>query len=1521
MATLQNKTFTRFKALNKTTIMKKTTNNILFGALCATFIPFGSVFAQQVSPTDNKPDPATQTPVTVPYPGISNLNNTGIFNYIKTIIPDAPFQVLPGSNAYPLRSGTQFYDGLGRPMQTVSRKAHANGNDIVSVNVYDALGNETYHYLPYAAPTGGLNVNNTGNIKLNENTQLRGFYDQNGPDEQPYSQTAFDNSPLNRVTKSMAPGRSWVGSGRGKEFSYKTNSNPVYNQSATVVYTTAGNFPRFTIGNNNTDLPVYAGNYNDGQLYINKTKDEDGKVVEEMKDKDGRVIMKRSLLAYNKETTYPTSGPTDIFPANYTYTHYVYNDMGQLRCVIPPTAIQPVLSNFSTTTGTVTTNTYTYTWASPTVAQVNGLCYTYFYDERGRVVEKKIPGKKVEFFIYDKRDRLIFSQDGNMRNLSQPLWHFTLYDALDRPTISGFAIGPTSREVTLNWFNNYTSNSPIDIYYYINNYNLFHAYPASLNDCKIYNYTYYDDYSQLSGLGFDASQFSGITLPAYNTVVPSVLSNATTGLPTWSKIRVLDPDDPNAEQWLTTANYYDANGRVIQSISQNLQGGTDISSNLYYFQGMLYKNIMKHVNPAALAIPNTTDPVMQEYTLLNTFERNVKVGGGNDQVWKRTQKINNGPDYELSFYAYDHLNRNTWKQWTTGFNRMDYNLTGFLNRIAFWKYNTDTAFTENLYYDKGFKSKLFNGNIAGITWSGSDHVKKAYGYSYDNLNRLNHAEFNQFNVNTNAWDKLEGYDYTASNISYDLNGNIKTMNQMGHVPAASSSTLMDILTYTYAPNSNQLKNVKDNGTVNPALPDFKDDASNNPTSVEEYLYDSNGNLSLDDNKKVGSITYNYLNKPEKIVVSGKGSITYTYDAAGNRLRKKSFDNTTGITEVWDYDGGFVYKDNVLQYILNEEGRARPVAASHSQYPTVPAGESWTKFVYDYFVKDHLGNVRSTITSNPTAYNYFAKHNVSTANIENLIFDNITAVRDTKPGSTDPDDMAARLNGAEPDKRIGTAIMLETNPGDRFTINVNAFYDGDYEQDDQQVSSNEMVEALMGTLIGGVSANPGAGDLKGNQALIKNIFSNPALSGQMDQILNTTNDPKAPKAHLNYLWFNEKLELQAASSGSVQVANGANNWKVLTPAVNNNNGLFGTVVDPGIYAPSRGYLVVYIDNQSIGKDVWFDNLSLNMYTSEVLEEDHYYPFGLTMNVTPANQVGTKNPYKYNGKELEKSFGLETYDYGARMYNSQIGRWNGIDGKADLYKNLSPYAYAANNPANAIDPDGNLIIFVNGFTPQASEQGTERYWRSYRNITVQQFDGNGNVFNQQHEVLDKAFDLDVSNQLGDNHRKYIHGGNNIIPEVRSSNGYFKGLQDAPDIIESLHRTNGVIDESIKMVTHSMGGLYGDGYMQGIMTYIQRHPYLASQVQITLVADFDPFQAGEIYNNGKIKKLEFIHKGHGSLSGGLANQKEKGTLTYTTSATKGDHSIMTFFDNIKKLEEGTYKWNEDKGEWQIQPDNTKK
>jgi RHS repeat-associated protein len=1208
-------------------------------------------FAQQVSnPVSNVPQsPPVVTPTVLVYP---NLEDFGAlyYNFVRTQVPDVPVQTWPTSEIYS-RQSTQYYDGLGRPLQAVAKKAHADGYDIIQHKVYDAAGREAYSYLPYTLPASM----STGKCDRRPKTHTHNFYDQAGPDEQPYSKIEYDNSPLNKVTKQLAPGKSWVGSNRGVKYEYRSNE--------------ANEVRIWTIGNTADAIPVSILSYAANELSIITVTDEDNKFSMEYKDKMGKLILKKTFDYDNHQGLTGHNG--------YACTYYVYDDMQKLRYVIPPKAVEAING----------------TW---NVAVVPELCFSYCYDERGRTVEKKIPGKAAEYFVYDKRDRQVLYQDGDMR--AQAKWQFTFYDALDRPTVNGLINSSQPRTAMVNDMQSNTVYANTEWQYYAKNYNLYQAYPSSINNGNILSYTYYDNYDPLQGFSYDGNQFSSITLPANNTVVPSVLTNAVKGMATGSKVKVMDPDNAGANNWLTSVNYYDDKGRLIQTQSQNLKGGLDISSNIYYFQGMIWKNIVRHQSPSALPVPGVTDGAINEIAVVKTFERNLAIGGGSDQVYKVTQKIGNGVVYDLAYYEYDHLGRVTVKQFTAANVLQEYNIRGFLNHIKAANFNNNPAsnqlephiFEENLYYDKGFTSKLYNGNIAGITWkkAGSQAPVEAYGYSYDQLNRLNHAEYRRTPYNTTNWQKTT-HDYTASNITYDLNGNIQSMDQRSvNPPAINMPINMDQLSYTYTPNSNKLVKVKDNITasVTTGLPDFKDNAD----LAEEYLYDPNGNMTTDRNKGISAITYSYLNKPEKITVTGQGIITYVYDAAGNRLQKKVLNTTNNTTGVYDYIGNFVYKDNVLQYILNEEGRTRPIPI---EVANTNGAEFTTKFVYDYFVKDHLGNVRSTVTAKPIDNIYLAKHEIASANTEQLLFDNIPNVRDNKPGSTAINDgMAAKLNGSSPDRRIGTAIMLHTMPGDRFNISADAYYEGEYEQSNE-TSTEDVISSLMGALTGGTTyAGIPLKELPDNIRTVAGVLGNPQLPGQLNELLNNNNNPNAPKAHLNYLFFNEKLELLPGNSGMIQVPLNPMGWTTISPSMI--TGANATAVNGTVSTLQPGYVIIYIDNQSIGKDVWFDNLMVGHYKGEVIEENHYYPMGLTLAVAEAPNV-TKNPLKLTTKELESSFGLGMYDFGARTFDMTGRGWGQVDPLAEKHPNQSPYLFCNGNPILYMDPDGrDGIVTIKG-----------------------------------------------------------------------------------------------------------------------------------------------------------------------------------------------------------------------------------
>lgn len=363
-----------------------------------------------------------QPPLPSAYTGIN-------LNYVRTWDATAPIQDGNTLSTKPLKDikvSTQYFDGLGRPLQTVIKGGSlSTGNaptDMVSTVFYDEFGREQIKYLPYPETT-----DQTGNFKTSPFSAQATFYnsyltDQIGESNPvsdgsnwAFNQTNFEPSPINQVTESFAPGVSWAGTAGQALEANRHSVKAKYFVNTAVDQVRIWNVDNQTLGT----FGVYSsvGNYNPGELFKNITIDENNKQVIEFKDKAGKVILKKVQL------TAPNDDGSGSNYLNWLCTYYIYDNLNNLRCVIQPNGVELLFSGASNS------------W-NPSVLDENFLkeqCFRYEYDYRNRMIMKRVPGAAEVKMVYDNKDRLVMTQDGNMGNAIPKKWLVTKYDNFNRP--------------------------------------------------------------------------------------------------------------------------------------------------------------------------------------------------------------------------------------------------------------------------------------------------------------------------------------------------------------------------------------------------------------------------------------------------------------------------------------------------------------------------------------------------------------------------------------------------------------------------------------------------------------------------------------------------------------------------------------------------------------------------------------------------------------------------------------------------------------------------------------------------------------------------------------------------------------------------------------------------------------------------------------------------------------------------------------------------------------------------------
>jgi len=845
-------------------------------------------------------------------------------NYVKTSTI-----LVPGKTTLPLaQAATQserqdvvnYFDGLGRAIQTNQVNAGPAGHDIVSFTEYDSLGRVAKNYLPVPLP---MNIATPGAYRSTIKTEQAAKYSEAGYIEGvelttfAFSENKFDNSPLNQVVEKGYAGADWQ--------IIRANNTPGKTRKIVYRANTATDAVRNFSG---------TGNFGAGDLFVEEMTNTDGEKSAVFKDKLGRVILMRQ---YGKLAT------------DNKNTYIIYNLLGQVIYVIPQIGVKWMTDNNN--------------W-DPTNAALNQLIYKYTYDTRGRALTKKVPNKAEEKYFYDKRDRLVLSKNGRISGTFKE-YIFIKYDNQNRIIQSGLyyaSVDPTQSAINAKQLNETNvANGYTNV-----------AFPdVTITGNKVLTINFYDHYD--TDLN-NTADFTYISDADIIETVDATFSN-TRGLQTVIKTAVLNNPKTDDAPWLSAVTFYNKYARPIQIQKTNLfASGSDVEKNQYNnFRGLL----MKH---------KTTHKGVDPLNPLNVLETYGYTKSG--LLTRTKQKVNIQTEIVLSNNKYNKLGTLITKQIdsTKIVNYLQdidykYNIRGWLTDINNVGDNcgkngsvtcSKDVFALKLFYntiDNEFvnadNTPLYDGGISAVRWktagmSVKDTVMYGYNYIYDEFNQLKDANFMMTNrkkdpANLYTWlndFEIGKYD---EHIRYDAMGNIDSLTRTGKKLTGTtlSNIVFDKLKYTY--KGNQLVTVNDvmqgiaSQTGNGFIDGVKLASNSSNTTNDEYIYDARGNVITDKNKNISTIVYNHLDLPQSITFSGGKVIEFVYTADGQKLRKIQKTNST-INAITEYAGEAEYSGTLYTNLAFTGFR-------HAEGKLIYDG---TKFVNQYAIKDHLGNVRVRI---------------------------------------------------------------------------------------------------------------------------------------------------------------------------------------------------------------------------------------------------------------------------------------------------------------------------------------------------------------------------------------------------------------------------------------------------------------------------------------------------------------------------------------------------------------------------------
>ena len=1223
--------------------------------------------------------PLIATPITV--------NATGVVSAAEVTSVNTAL----GTNIANCQRTVTYIDGLGQVDEYISIGTVSNvapitpavaDNTLVKIVTKDGHYRPKNDFLPFASGTTATNDDFVATAVTAVTTSANNFYPNANntianDNAIPNGSINYEASPLDRVKNVFKPGNAT----QSVSYGYALNN--------TTVDGTIKNWKFDETAQSISAPTTYSGN----ELYKNTSIDEDGHTVHQFYNRRGQLILHRVFL----------STPAAI--TNCADTYYMYNNWGNVNCIATPAAVGA--------TGL-------------TSGAVNDLFYFYQYDNRQRLKAKKIPGKSIERYVYNKFDKVALRQDGVLAALNQ--WEFTKYDHLARVIMTGI-FSSTDSQATLQTnfdgvtqsFENRTTTATTSISDtgYSNS-----SLPSISSITSINTLYYYDSYTNIRSClsanataiapSSDIQMASGITPITFKTIPATapalgmsntaVTVSTTTDLDNYAftghlvavRRRVLKPTGSTSwsemGEWNNTLYFYDRYGRPTIETNLLPTGGKRVTHRTYRFDGQVDTEVTKQQLLSATAATSDLNRVywvkktyaydndgrLVSYSLAPTFTTTV----GATPTFPVAQ--------EAAVYQYNELGQLTMKR---------------LHTVT-----SGTSYWQNIDYRYNIKGELIAINNADDACPPAafapDNSDDTAAEKADNTTQVSDAT-------TTASDATLPASTTnnSDNIPYDC-----------ATPITPDSSYNCLINYPFTGDSLL--------AIAEGLPNYME---YDPTALQPIVKRFEGTTIT--TVQLLQILQGAINEPR----------TERW-----RWRKRDMAHQSGLDTMNLSRYRLLYlhlQDAVLAHAGQQCQQTPPTALlaasnttapdpahkqSGSDTPTVtpevpqppqpplppsPPPTSTTVdpndlfamnlFYNGYNTASDLGNVTNTAAFNGNiaatkwrmgttlscqkhvyAYSYdgadrltnalYAQQTGSGTNT------NLNRFDETMTYNRNGDILSLVRKGSIGSTTFGTMDNLT------YTYNTTGV-----------LSQLQKVAEAGNNTFGFTDLNPTATtdytyDTNGNMLTDQNKNISIAYYPTLNQPQKVTK--AADRIEWLYDAAGNKIAMGtfvgATTTKQVYLGGFEYSNQVFRSLYHAEGRITNTSATPTTSTTLRHeyYLRDHLGNPRI---LFTDaNNNGSIAANDILQTSTYYPYGSVISSLSSGAPTVPNDYKYNGKEFVDDLGLNMLDYGARLYDPLTGRWNGVDALAERYASSGTYNYVLGNPILMVDPDGmrNMVYVV-------------------------------------------------------------------------------------------------------------------------------------------------------------------------------------------------------------------------------------